>query len=109
MLNRYAGTLKQLEVDTEQMLRNIEYTQGVVFAQGVLNHVIQQGLDRSVAYDIIQGLAMSALKNRSSFRDALLSDVKLKPYLKTSEIDAIFNPETYLKHVDAIYQNVFKV
>ncbi len=108
MLNRYQDTLKQLEVDTIQMDRNIGYTQGVVFAQGVMNHVIQNGLDRSTAYDIIQSLAMSALKTRSSFREFLLGEDQLKPYLKASELDVIFNPETYLKHVDAIYQNVFK-
>jgi adenylosuccinate lyase len=109
MLNRYQDTLKHLEVDTVQMERNIHYTHGVVFAQGVLNHVIQQGLDRNVAYDIIQSLAMKSLQDRSSFKDALLKEEQLKPYIKASDLDPIFNPETYLKHVDAIYQNVFKV
>jgi adenylosuccinate lyase len=109
MLNRYLDTLKHLEVDTVQMERNIHYTHGVVFAQGVLNHVIQQGLDRNVAYDIIQSLAMKSLQDRSSFKDALLKEEQLKPYIKASDLDPIFNPETYLKYVDAIYQNVFKV
>lgn len=109
MLVRYADTLSKLEVDPDQMRRNIDYTHGAVFAQGVLNHVIQNGLDRQEAYDIIQRLAMHALKQRTSFLTLIESEISLKPYIKSSELNKIFEPETYLKHVNVLYQNVFSV
>lgn len=108
MLNRYTDTLKRLQVNTEQIRKNIDFTQGVVFAQGVLNHVIQQGMDRAQAYDIIQECALASLQNRTSFREIIQNDQRLLNYLIGSELDSIFNPETYLKHIEFIYQNVFK-
>lgn len=108
MLNRYADTLKTLEVDTDQMMRNINLTHGVVFAQGVLNMLINNGMDRSEAYDIIQRLALMSLQERNSFKLRLVEEPALKLFIRDAELDSIFALETYLKHVESIYQNVFK-
>ena len=109
MLNRYQETLAKLQVDTDQMRRNIDYTHGAVFAQGVLNHVIQHGLDRQEAYDIIQRIALTSLKNRTSFKELILNEEALKAFIISKEFDSIFVPETYLKHVNVLYQIVFNV
>lgn len=60
MLHRLTSILDQLVVYPEVMLENIYKTNGVIFAQRVMNALIDKGLSREEAYDLVQPLAMTA-------------------------------------------------
>ncbi|MDR4969046.1 MAG: adenylosuccinate lyase, partial [Acholeplasmataceae bacterium] len=109
MLNRYAHTLDQLVVHESQMMRNIDLTQGVVFAQSVLHQLIDQGLVREAAYNIVQSLAHKALNERTSFKELLLGDKDINEYLDKDQIEACFDIKKHLKYIPDIYQKVFGV
>lgn len=107
MLNRYKETLNHLIVYEADMLKNIDLTKGTVYAQKVLHLLIDQGFDRDEAYDIIQKLAYLAINDQKDFKALILSDVRLKTYVKEDDINHIFKPQSYLKYVDYIYEKVF--
>ncbi|MBN2300287.1 MAG: adenylosuccinate lyase, partial [Acholeplasmataceae bacterium] len=107
MLNRFRRTLESLVVRPNQMLINIEMTQGVIFAQSILNLLIQHGTDREKAYDIIQNLSNQALKQRVSLKDLLMNHKEISMTLSQSEIQSAFEIKKHLKYVDDIYQKVF--
>lgn len=108
MLSRYEDTLKNLIVYEDQMLKNIDLTQGTIHAQQILNLLIQRGFDRYKAYDYIQKLAYQAMHEKRKFQNLVLEHPELSSYLKTEDLQRISNLETYLKHTDYIFNKIFK-
>jgi len=107
MLNRYKHTLDQLVVNEKQMLKNIDITQGVIFAQSALHVLIDKGFVREKAYDIVQKLAMQALSEEIHFKTLLKAHDEMKTYLSDADLNYIFDVHKHLKYVDDIYEKVF--
>ncbi len=61
MLNRMMGILENLVVFEDRMKQNIYMTNGVIFAQRVMNALIDKGFVREKAYDTLQAIAMRAM------------------------------------------------
>lgn len=61
MLNRYQGILENLTVFPDKMLKNIHITHGAVFSGHLVNVLVEKGMNRIEAYDIVQEQAMIAL------------------------------------------------
>ena len=106
MLNRYKKVLANLTVFEERMLQNIYLTNGVIFSQRVLTKLIDKGLSRENAYDIIQSLSMISFNNNISFKGLLLKDETITKYLSSSELEDSFKIEYFLKNIDIIYKRV---
>src|SRR5699024_4290756 len=68
MLNRFSNVVKNLTVFPENMKRNIGRTYGVVFSQRVLLALIEAGMAREAAYDVVQPLAMKAWETGTEFK-----------------------------------------
>ncbi|MFA5394331.1 MAG: adenylosuccinate lyase [Candidatus Ratteibacteria bacterium] len=97
-----------LRVDPDRIKENLNLTGGLIYSQRVLSALVSKGLSRPDAYKLVQQNALSAAKEKSDFREKLKSDSNVKKYLKPVEIDALFNPDYFLRHQDYIYKRVFK-
>ncbi len=106
MLNRFKGILENLAVYEGQMLNNIYLTKKVIFAQRVMNSLINKGLVREEAYDLVQPIAMNALNNNLDYQELLKENKDVSKLLTTKEIDSCFTLEYYLTQVDYIYKRV---
>jgi adenylosuccinate lyase len=107
MLNRMIGLLENLQVFEDRMRLNIELTQGVIFAQRVMNKLIdEKSYPREKAYDLIQPLAMIAWTQHKDFKTILKNEAQIIKILSDDEIESCFSLDFYLKHVDALYQRV---
>lgn len=104
MLNRMMGILDNLVIFQEQMEKNIYRTNGVIFAQRVMNALIDKGLSREEAYDTVQPIAMTAMRDNEKYEDLLKKSDKVKSLLSDSEIDACFTLDYYMKNIDYIYK-----
>ncbi len=107
MLNRFNNILTNLGVFEENMIKNIYATNGVIFAQRFLNGLVDKGLSREAAYDLIQPLAMKSWEEQLMFKELVLNSDVVN-YMTTAEIDECFSLEYYLRSVDEIYARVFK-
>lgn len=107
MLNRYKDTLSTLNIYPEKMIENIGLTQGVVFAQYVLNHLIEKCMNRDDAYDQIQKLSQLALNQRYTLKHLIREDRVLNTYFTEDDFYTIFSLDKHLKYVDYIYEKVF--
>lgn len=104
MLVRFKGILENLTVFPEVMIENIYRTNGVIFAQRVMNALIEKGLARETAYDTVQPIAMRALAERGDYQTLLKESVDVKKYLNDTDIDACFTLDYYMKNVEHIYR-----
>ncbi|GAA0430192.1 adenylosuccinate lyase [Lentibacillus halophilus] len=106
MLNRFAGIVRNLTVYSENMRANIDQTYGVIFSQRVLLELVEHGMTRENAYDLIQPKAMEAWEQGISFRDLLEADEHVTDKLTSAELDACFDPTHHLKNVDHIFRRI---
>jgi len=96
--------LSGLQVYPERVRQNLELTRGLIFSQEVLLALTAHGLTREQAYAIVQDDAQQVWNGARSFREVLLSDERLRPYLTPEEIEAFFD---YTK-VQARINQIFK-
>jgi adenylosuccinate lyase len=106
MLSIFTSIMKGLRVYPENMRRNIELTQGVIFSQRVLLALIDKGLPREKAYKMVQDNAMKAWEKRKSFRSLLEADRRITVRLSKKELDSLFDYDYYLKHVDDVFKRL---
>jgi adenylosuccinate lyase len=106
MLSRMTKVIENLNVFPQNMERNIKLSHGGVFAQRVLTKMIEKGLSREAAYDLIQPLAMSASLGQSDFMASLEENEKVLEVISKEEIESLFEYSYYFRNVDKIYKRV---
>lgn len=104
MLNRFMGILDNLVVFEEQMKANIYRTNGVIFAQRVMNALIEKGFVREKAYDTVQPVAMRAMSEGASYKELLKQEPTVMATLTEEELEGCFTLEYYMKNVDYIFK-----
>lgn len=106
MLNRFRGILENLVVFKDVMMENIYRTRKVIFAQRVMNALIEKGFSREKAYDTVQPVAMRAMSERADYQELLAETPEVMAVLSREELDSCFTLEYYLKNVDFIFERV---
>lgn len=106
MLNRFRGILENLVVFKDVMMENIYRTRKVIFAQRVMNALIEKGFTREKAYDTVQPIAMRAMSERADYQELLAESPEVMAVLTREELDGCFTLEYYLKNVDFIFDRV---
>jgi len=95
MLHRLVYVLDGLQVYPERMKKNLESSHGLVFSQTVLLRLIDAGLGRLEAYDLVQRNAMKTWKGEGTLRQTLGADPEVTKRLSPRELDACFSLEPY--------------
>ena len=103
MLNRMMGILENLVVFEDRMKQNIYMTNGVIFAQRVMNALIDKGFVREKAYDTVQPIAMQAMATGAAYQDLLAENEVIREMLTPEELANCFTLDYYMKNVDYIY------
>jgi adenylosuccinate lyase len=106
MLSIFTSIMKGLKVYPENMHRNIETSQGLVFSQRVLIALINKGLTREEAYKMVQDNAMKAWQQRKDFLSLLEADRQITAHLSKKELNSLFDYGYYLKHVDEVFERL---
>lgn len=104
MLHRFKGILENVVVYEDTMRDNIYKTNGVIFAQRVMNALIEKGLSREAAYDLVQPISMEAYNNNKDYQTLLVENPMILKYLTVEDIKLCFTLEYYFKNVNYIYQ-----
>lgn len=108
MLHRIRGILEKLHVYPKRMKENMARSFGLFNSQRVMLALIDKGLSRDFAYDVVQRNAMKSWRTETQFRKLLSRDADIKKHLTAREIGNIFDIGYYLKNVDHIFGRVFR-
>jgi len=107
ILHRISGLLDNLRVIPENMERNLKASFGLYFSQRLLLALVNSGMDRQAAYEMVQRVAMRCWAERLQFPDEARRDPDIAARLDAAALDAVFDPRSYLVHEDLIYRRVF--
>jgi adenylosuccinate lyase len=97
--------LEGLRVFPERMRENLNLGGGLVYSQAVLLALVDRGISREEAYDIVQRAAAAAWDEGADFRERLLADERLP--LSEGELAPLFEPR--LDHLDAVFARLDKL
>ncbi|EGP4509811.1 adenylosuccinate lyase [Listeria monocytogenes] len=106
ILNRFGNIVKNLTVFPENMKRNMDRTLGLIYSQRVLLALIDKGLAREAAYDVVQLRAMEAWEKQVPFRELVEQDATITENLSAEEIADCFDYNYHLKNVDLIFERL---
>ena len=106
MLNRFGNIVKNLTVFPENMKRNMDRTQGLIYSQRVLLALIDTGMTREEAYDLVQPKAMEAWEKQVPFRGLVEAEEAITSRLSAEMIEDCFDYNYHLKGVDTIFERL---
>jgi adenylosuccinate lyase len=102
MLARMKSILEGLQVYPQHMKSNLESSNGLVFSQKVMLRLIDAGMERLPAYEVVQRNAMKTWKTREPFLKVLESDPAVTKRLSRKELAACFDLNSYKESVKEI-------
>jgi adenylosuccinate lyase len=106
LLHRARALVEGLVVRPEQMAANLGASGGLVYSQRVLLSLVERGLTREDAYALVQRNALAAWDGVRAFRDLLAADPDVADLLSAEELDALFEPGWYTRHVGVVMARV---
>ncbi|NEO58249.1 MAG: adenylosuccinate lyase [Okeania sp. SIO3B5] len=107
MLKETTNLVKNLLVYPENMKRNMNVYGGVIFSQRVLLALVEKGMIREDAYEIVQSCAHQAWNQpNGNFQDLICKNEEIQSKLSEAEVAACFDPKHHLKHLDDVYQRL---
>ena len=106
MLQSMTRVADNLVVNTETMKRNIDRTGGLIFSQRLLLALVDKGLKREDAYQIIQAAAMRARGLGKNLKIVAMEDREITKKLSLKEIENTFDIRYYLRNIDTIFERL---
>jgi adenylosuccinate lyase len=107
MFREMIAVLEGLQVYPDNMMENIWKTRGLIFSQRILLALIDKALPREAAYKIVQKNAMKVWKDKkTNLKDLLLEEKDVMKHFSKKEIEALFDLDYHLKHVNTIFKRV---
>ncbi|WP_071131202.1 adenylosuccinate lyase [Enterococcus timonensis] len=106
MLQRVTNIIKNLTVFPEKMRENMDDTFGLIYSQRVLLKLIDHGLSREEAYDLVQPQTAISWDQQTSFEKLIRQDETIGKLLSSEEITEAFDYHWHLTRVDEIFHRV---
>ncbi len=110
MLDRLAWILDGLVVYPERMRANLEATRGLIYSSRVLLALVDAGMTREGAYEVVQRNAMAvwsdiqAARPGSSYREMLEADGDCP--LDAAALDTIFDADAFLARSGVVFERL---
>ncbi len=105
-LSLFTSVMRGLQVYPQRMKKNLGLTKGLVFSQRVMLALIDKGLSRQQAYELVQRNAMKTWKGNKNFLGLLKADPEVTAVLPQGELEPLFDYQYYLRYVDDIFQRL---
>ena len=109
MLWLFNEIMSGLEVDEERMRANLDLTRGLIYSSRILLVLVDKGLDRQVAYKLVQRNAQKVWRNEDAGAGLLAmlkADSEVMAHVSPDELDAIADPKAYLTHIDTAFSRL---
>ena len=106
-LARLTGVVDKLIVYPEMMQANLDKLGGLIHSQRILLELTQKGMSREDSYAAVQRNAMPVWLEGKDFLALLKADAAVRAHLSEAEIEAMFDMDFHMKHVDTIFTRVF--
>ncbi len=91
--------LENLRVFPEKMMDNIQNSLGLYASQNLMNRLIEKGMSRKSAYDLVQKLSFKAIAEKLNLKKVAQLDNQIRKYLNLNDIEKIFDLKWFLRNI----------
>ncbi|MEO0129089.1 MAG: adenylosuccinate lyase [candidate division WOR-3 bacterium] len=91
--------LENLRVYPERMMENINNSLGLYASQNLMNRLIEKGMNRKTAYDIVQNLSFKAMEEKRQLKKIVEEDCETRKFLNAKDIEKIFDLKWFLRNI----------
>ncbi|MFU8794677.1 MAG: adenylosuccinate lyase [Dethiobacteria bacterium] len=106
MLQEMIRVIRGLKVYPEHLKGNLGMTGGLIYSQRVLLELVESGISREEAYDLVQRCAMAAWESGKELKELLAEEETVLNHLGRDKLSECFDPGYYLQRVDYIYKRL---
>lgn len=106
MLQEMIRVIRGLKVNPEHLNGNLGMTGGLIYSQRVLLELVESGISREEAYDLVQRCAMAAWESGKELKELLAEEETVLKHLGREKLSECFDPGYYLQRVDYIYKRL---
>ncbi len=106
MLSICIELIDNLIVYPKNMMKNLGKTKGLMFSQRILIALIEKGLTREDAYNLVQRNALMVWEKGEEFKNLLLADADVGKALSKTEIERCFDLKYVLRNLDVIFKRI---
>ncbi len=96
ILTEIISILKGLEFNYENIQRNLELEGGLYMSENVMIKLVEKGLGRQEAHEILRQLAIECRSEKKSLMEAILNHQKLKTLVTEDELREWLDPKQYI-------------
>ena len=93
-----------MRVYPQRMWHNLESTRGLVFSQRVLLALVEKGLSRDTAYQIVKDNSMRCWEEELDFRELIKSSPEVSEHISSEELEGLFDYAYYLRYTDESFE-----
>lgn len=108
MLKGMIEVLRDLVIYPENMKRNLEITGGLILSERVTNKLVEKGMARQEAHELVRFCSMRALSKKASFGDTLKNTKQISSKISDSEIEESLDYSNYLGATQQLIDNTIK-
>jgi adenylosuccinate lyase len=106
MLDRFTWLIEGLGVRPEQMRRNLDSSHGLFFSQRLLLALVERGLERARAYELVRRAAMRAWEEEQDFAELVRADDEISSLLDAAAMQEVFDLGAYTRNADTVFERL---
>jgi adenylosuccinate lyase len=106
MLATFTRVVEGLVVRTDRMARNLESSHQLFFSEKVLTALVERGMSRTAAYNLVQRNAMESWRTGEPLRELLDRDPAITGRLSPTELENMFQIAGFLQHIDTAFRRL---
>lgn len=105
MIQSFTRLMSRLEVNVDNMRRNLHQMGGLVFSERVMLRMVEKGMSKEDAYVAVQENAAKTWAGHD-FHEALDSDSRVTERLSRDDLEEIFDYKHHVRNVDVIFERL---
>lgn len=94
-IHHLAVIAPNLEIDAMRMRKNLDLTEGLIFAEAV-SMALGEKMGKADAHELVKAACARALREKRSLRAILTADPRIEAQLSSADLDRLFDPRNYL-------------
>ncbi len=103
MLDLMTTIFGELDVYPDAMQRNLDSTHGLIYSGQVLLALVESGMARGEAYDIVQSAAQRVWDGEGDLQSHLAADPRVAERLSAEDLASLFDPDRHLRNIEVAF------
>lgn len=103
------SVMENLVINENQMKKNLENQRGLIMAEKVMLELVDRGVARDIAHEILREASMNTLDNQSNLKSECKKNQIIMEKISDDEIDIMFNPLSHIGSSGEIVDNAIKL